>query len=478
MWEHFSDILRQAVNLKTSTDIRGTIDNIRNSITIKGYNMWILACGAILASIGLDTNSPAIIIGAMLISPLMSPILGIGLSIGINDRDALGKSLENYFLAVFGSLLMSTLYFLITPLGDFTPEMDSRTHPTLLDVGVAFFGGVAGIVAGSRKDKTNAIPGVAIATALMPPLCTAGYGLAKGCMDIFGGAFYLFFINSVFIALSTYLIVRMLRFPFIDFVDNSTRRRVQLIMIGFAILTIVPSGFFMINILGDLRTNKNIENFIEKEVDIENVRKVLNHELILTDSTVNQAKSCPTVNQTWTFKLFSNERRKPKYLKLYMTGAYIDSTEAKRLNDSLSAYNIPNCSIKLTQNLPPPSEDKMRNDIDLAVYDAMKEHQESITAGKEERDSLQTLVQRIQADTLPFQQLQKEIRILYPKIQEVALANAINSTFEGKPDTLPVLMIDWGQNISRQTHNYRTKKLGDLFIERFKLDTLKIIRLN
>ncbi|MEM6631017.1 MAG: DUF389 domain-containing protein [Bacteroidota bacterium] len=478
MWEHFSDILRKAVNLKTSTDIRGTIDSIRNSITIKGYNMWILACGAILASIGLDTNSPAIIIGAMLISPLMSPILGIGLSIGINDRDSLVKSLENYVLAVFGSLLMSTLYFLITPLGDFTPEMDSRTHPTLLDVGVAFFGGVAGIVAGSRKDKTNAIPGVAIATALMPPLCTAGYGLAKGCMDIFGGAFYLFFINSVFIALSTYLIVRMLRFPFIDFVDDSTRKKVQYIMIGFAILTIVPSVFFMINVIGDLRMNKNIKNFIEEQVDIENVRKALNHELISRDSTLSQAQSCPTISQKWNFRLFSKESKQPRFLKLYMTGTYIDSSEQVRLNEALDGYNIPNCSIKLTQNLPPPSEDQMLDQVRIEVLQALTYQEEQIDLHQQEVDSLNAAIASYRADTLPFQQLQREIRILYPEIREVAFAKAFDTRFEGKQDTLPILMIDWGKNISRQTHLYRTNKLEELFTTRFQLDTLKIVRLN
>ena len=453
MWEHFSDILRQAVNLKSSTDIRGTIDSIRNSIEIRGYNMWILACGAILASIGLDTNSPAVIIGAMLISPLMSPILGIGLSMGINDRDSLAKSLENYLLAVIASLLMSTLYFLITPLGDFTSEMDARTHPTLLDVGVAFFGGVAGIVAGSRKDKTNAIPGVAIATALMPPICTAGFGLAMAEWEIFAGAFYLFFINSVFIALSTYLIVRMLRFPYIDFVDNNLRNKVRIIMIGFALITIVPSVFFMIDRLGKIRTQQNIRRFITEQVNSDS-RSALNFELIPGDSL------------------------SPQFLKLYMTGTYIDSVDQIRLDEELENYNLGDCQIKLTQNIPPPSEDQMKDRLKLEVLQALEYQEEKIDARQREVDSLNATIASFVADTLPFNQLRKEIKILYPSISEIVLARGIDLHFDGQQDTLPVLMVDWGQNISRRTHIYRRNKLEELFMTRFQLDTLKIVRID
>ena len=453
MWKHFSDILRESVNLRTSTDIRGTIDSIRNSITIRGYNMWILACGAILASIGLDTNSPAVIIGAMLISPLMSPILGIGLSMGINDRDSLIKSLESYFVAVSASLLMSTLYFLISPLGDLTSEMESRTHPTLLDVGVAFFGGVAGIVAGSRKDKTNAIPGVAIATALMPPLCTAGFGLAKGRWEIFGGAFYLFFINSVFIALSTYLIVRMLRFPYIEFVDSRTRRRVQTMMSIFAILTIVPSVFFMVQIIGNIRMQNNLRKFVEEQVNTDD-RSALNYELIPGDS------------------LHEN------YLKLYMTGTYIDDSIRQKLNNTLPDYNIKGCSIRLTQNIPPPAEDQMSDRVKLEVLQALEIQEEKIDTRQREIDSLNIALASFQADTLPFNQLKKELKILYPEVAEIAFAEAIDTDFNGMQDTLPLLLIDWGENISRATHTYRRTKLETLFKTRFQLDTLKIVRLD
>ncbi|MEP5240095.1 MAG: DUF389 domain-containing protein, partial [Flavobacteriaceae bacterium] len=190
-----------------------TIDDISKGVEFKGTNLWILIFAIIIASIGLNVNSTAIIIGAMLISPLMGPIMGIGLGAGINDFDLIKKAFWNIGVAVVISVLTSALYFWITPLHEAQSELLARTNPTLWDVMIGFFGGLAGIVAGSRKEKSNAIPGVAIATALMPPLCTAGYALANLNWYFFVGAFYLFFINSVFISVATFLIVRFLRYP-------------------------------------------------------------------------------------------------------------------------------------------------------------------------------------------------------------------------------------------------------------------------
>lgn len=221
-WEKLTDPITDVVdylfeqlniNIKDDSDGAGTINGIRSGIDLRGYNLWILAAAALLACIGLDTNSAAVIIGAMLISPLMNPILGVGLGLGIDDPDSLFKSIQNLAVAVFMSLLISFLYFrFLTPLGGITPEIQARTSPTLLDAFVALFGGVAGIVSNSRREKSNAIPGVAIATALMPPLCSAGFGLANMEWSVFFGAFYLFFINAMVISFFTFLIVRYLGF--------------------------------------------------------------------------------------------------------------------------------------------------------------------------------------------------------------------------------------------------------------------------
>ena len=189
------------------------VDNICRGVDFRGTNLWVLIFATFVASLGLNVNSTAVIIGAMLISPLMGPIMGMGLSVGINDFDLLKRSVRNFGLMVLVSILTSTLYFVVSPLSGAQSELLARTVPTTYDVLIAFFGGLAGIVAQSRRDRTSTvIPGVAIATALMPPLCTAGYGLATLQLNYFLGAFYLFFINTVFIAIATFVVVRFLKY--------------------------------------------------------------------------------------------------------------------------------------------------------------------------------------------------------------------------------------------------------------------------
>ena len=180
------------------------VDNICRGVDFRGTNLWVLIFATFVASLGLNVNSTAVIIGAMLISPLMGPIMGMGLSVGINDFDLLKRSVRNFGFMVLVSILTSTLYFVVSPLSGAQSDLLARTVPTTYDVLIAFFGGLAGIVAQSRRDRTSTvIPGVAIATALMPPLCTAGYGLATLQLNYFLGAFYLFFINTVFIAIAS-----------------------------------------------------------------------------------------------------------------------------------------------------------------------------------------------------------------------------------------------------------------------------------
>jgi uncharacterized hydrophobic protein (TIGR00271 family) len=192
-------------------DFNTVITGIESGISFRGTNLWILIFAIFVASLGLNVNSTAVIIGAMLISPLMGPIMGIGLGIGINDPLLLRRAISNFAIATIVALTTSTIFFLLSPLNDAHSEILARTSPNIYDVLIALFGGFAGIIATSTRQKGNVIPGVAIATALMPPLCTAGYGLATWQMNFFLGAFYLFIINTVFIALATLLIVRLLR---------------------------------------------------------------------------------------------------------------------------------------------------------------------------------------------------------------------------------------------------------------------------
>jgi uncharacterized hydrophobic protein (TIGR00271 family) len=216
------------------------IENINSGVVFKGTNLWILIFAILVASLGLNVNSTAVIIGAMLISPLMGPIMGIGLGIGINDLSLLRKALKNYFFASGTGLATSFVYFLLSPLNEAHSEILARISPNIYDVLIAFFGGFAGIIATASKQKGNVIPGVAIATALMPPLCTAGYGLATLKFNFLLGSLYLFIINTVFIALATFITVRLLKFPGKHLAAENADRKAHRIIIAVAIITVLP----------------------------------------------------------------------------------------------------------------------------------------------------------------------------------------------------------------------------------------------
>ena len=222
-------LLKEILDIRSGTDKKATIEDIKGDISFKGHKAWILIASVFIASVGLNMNSTAVIIGAMLVSPLMGPILGVGLSIGTNDWETLKRSAKNLIIAVVLSVITSFIYFKISPITATSSELLMRTTPTLLDVFVAFFGGIAGILAGSRGEKINVVPGVAIATALMPPLCTAGFGLANQHWDYFFGAIYLFLLNSVFIALATLIVVKFLRFPIVKYINIEKRKNILFI---------------------------------------------------------------------------------------------------------------------------------------------------------------------------------------------------------------------------------------------------------
>lgn len=240
--DEFSRSLREVLSLRADQAHPGTIDAaIRDGAQIGGTNLWVLMCAIVIASVGLNVNSTAVIIGAMLISPLMGPIIGAGYGAGVHDHALMRQSLRNLGVFVAISLAASTAYFLVTPLGEAHSELLARTSPTIWDVAIAFFGGAAGMVGLTRRGPTTVIPGVAIATALMPPLCTAGYGIATGQPEFFLGAAYLFVINCVFIGFATLAITRMLRLPRRALPDPEARRRARIAISTIVLLTLVPS---------------------------------------------------------------------------------------------------------------------------------------------------------------------------------------------------------------------------------------------
>jgi len=242
---------------------------IESGIVFRGTNLWILIFAIFVASLGLNVNSTAVIIGAMLISPLMGPIMGIGFSLGINDSQLLRRAGMNYVVATIAALLTSTCYFLLSPLDEAHSELLARTAPTIYDVLIALFGGFAGIVALSSKQKGNVLPGVAIATALMPPLCTAGYGLATAQFSFFFGAFYLYIINTVFIALATFIVIRIFHFPYKKFTSEKAERFSKRIVWSVVLLTFLPSLYFGYDLVSQNRFSQRASRFIAQEAQIQ-----------------------------------------------------------------------------------------------------------------------------------------------------------------------------------------------------------------
>ncbi len=265
---------------------KDTIQQISNSVAFHGANLWVLIFAILIASLGLNVNSTAVIIGAMLISPLMGPIIGMGLAVGITDLELLKRSATHYLVATVISVITAMFYFIITPLTEAQSELLARTSPTLYDVLIALAGGAAGILALSTKGKGNVLPGVAIATALMPPLCTAGYGLAVGNLSFFFGAFYLYFINTVFIALTTFLGVRMLRFKPKAAIDEARLAVVNRYIIGAVVLTMLPATYMTVNIVRESVKENAILRFVKNEFEAKGAQ-IISHKVDDENNSLN-----------------------------------------------------------------------------------------------------------------------------------------------------------------------------------------------
>ncbi len=263
--DYLGRTFRYYANIYDHIDTDGAARRIKNGIWFRGPNVWILAFSIIIASVGLNVNSTAVIIGAMLISPLMGPIIGLGLALGTNDLDLLKLSFKNLLVMVLLSLAASTLFFLISPLDLINPtELEARTSPTIYDVLIALFGGLAGILENSRREQGTAIAGVAIATALMPPLCTAGYGLSCLRFHYFFGAMYLFIINTVFITLATYVMVKYLRFKTVTGLEPATATKRRHMITTIIVIVAIPSLFSAIAMVRDTNFERNVEAFVRE----------------------------------------------------------------------------------------------------------------------------------------------------------------------------------------------------------------------
>jgi len=432
--------------LKSDTDKVNTVTSIKSAIPMRGANLWYLICSALLASIGLDVNSPAIIIGAMLISPLMSPILGIGLSFGIHDRESILISVREFTIAVVLSIFTSTLYFLVSPLGSPTTEILARTNPTLLDVGVAFFGGVAGIVAGSRSKAANAIPGVAIATALMPPICSAGFGLASGNAKIFFGAIYLFFINAVFISLSVYFIVRFLRFPYKVYPNAATKKRMRFVVMALVLLITVPSIYIFYGIIIEARTNAKINIFISRNVASDKTNVLRWNSIRKGDSTT---------------------------LKILLAGEQIDSLKLDSLSKQMSSFGLNDMKLSIIQvGLVDEHEGEETRNTIIELAELSKRLDENV----KRTEQLESKLNYYTRDSILFSQSAAELKNIYPEIENIKFEKSIENSFSDslKTNSIPIFTIKWNKIVTNKTKKANFKEIEKILKGKFRSDSIII----
>lgn len=381
--KHF---FREVTDIRPSIDTVKAAENIRSNIYFKGPNVWILVCAIVLASVGLNVNSTAVIIGAMLVSPLMGPIFGIGLGLGTDDTLLIKSAFKNLIVMVLVSLAAATMYFVLTPLKLANPtELLARTNPTIYDVVIALFGGLAGIFEMSRKEKGTVISGVAIATALMPPLCTAGYGISTGSLSYFIGALYLFTINCIFIILATYLMVKYLHFSEVQFQDNRKESRTKTIMSIVIVLMIVPSIWSAVKMVKDNRFSTNAEAFISENKNLENG--------YIYDYRINH--------------------RKGGSIEIFIAGEPLTATEKKRLVESAERHKISEEQLKFSERAIFETKDNTSEKIMKGIY----ERTDSEIARKEARiHELEKEIAKYKRDNIPYEQIAKEIHSQYPEI--------------------------------------------------------------
>ena len=388
IFQKITTLVRETLNLNGHIDTDAAERSIRNNIEFKGPNAWILAVAVIIASVGLNVNSIPVVIGAMLISPLMGPIFGIGLGLGVNDIQLMKSSGKNLLVMVSISLVVAFLYFLITPLSLSNPtELLARTSPTFYDVLIALFGGFAGILEQCRKDKGTVFSGVAIATALMPPLCTAGYGLACGEFSYFLGALYLFVINCTFIMLATYAGVKYFRFRPTEFQDETIGKRTKRLTTALIIIFIIPSIWSAVLLIQQNNFEVNATSFAEHR------------------STYGKSI-------LYDYKIDHNDNTT---LTLFFTGETLSERDKDELYSVAAEYDIPKEQIHIRDYA---LDDKS----DMNAFKDIYEKKESIISAKEQEIVLlKNELDKIKGDELEYDRISKEIFSIKSSVSEVSI---------------------------------------------------------
>lgn len=449
-WESIKKFFIELFDIQTESDRDATIEAVKKDIPFKGHTAWILIFSIFVASIGLNVSSTAVVIGAMLISPLMGPIVGIGLSVAINDVETLRRSLINLGVMVVLSVVTAFLYFKLSPLTEETPELLARTYPTILDVLVAIFGGLGLIVAKTKSGTiASVIFGVAIATALMPPLCTVGYGLAVGNMQYAGGALYLFTINAVFIALATFIVSKLLRFPMVRYANSQKRRRIAQIASLIALVVMVPSVVLFVKLWRVQIFENRIKDFVKTETKYEGAE---------------------VVKVTQDFK----ERK----VDLYLIGQLVPAKVVGEWRDYLhSEENMKDVTLRVYQGSDQTGAlaDRLSGEVKAGILEDLYVKNEQALQNKDERIRfLEDEVARMKVEDVPFENLSKELKINYPAIEQFSYSREITTNFS-KTDTLPIFSVLWKKNVGEKVKLAERKKLSDWLKFKLKLDTLKVV---
>ena len=385
-WKNIRGYFNALPDKENETEI---IKQISSGVTFHGANLWVLIFAVFIASLGLNVNSTAVIIGAMLISPLMGPISGMGLAVGIDDFNLLKRSVKNYLVATVISVITAMIYFIISPISEAQSELLARTSPTLYDVLIAIFGGAAGILALCTKGKGNVIPGVAIATALMPPLCTAGYGLAVGEISFFFGAFYLFFINTVFIALSTFIGVRMLRFQRRTFADAAALQRVRKYIFAIVVITMIPATYMTTQIIRESIQDNNTQQFVKNEL---------------------------TLKGTY---IISNKRNdESKTIRIVAVGEPIGEDTIKKAQENLKEYSLEGYKLVIIQGSQ--GNNTLRKE-DLSG-NSLADTKEQLITQSEQLSNLEKQLKKYWSYETLGKELSKEIKAICPQVNTISLS--------------------------------------------------------
>lgn len=421
-------------------------DAIREDVTFRGTNIVILVLAIFIASLGLNTNSTAVIIGAMLISPLMGPIIGIGLGIGIQDFELLKRALRNLLIAAAFSMLTSTIYFLISPVAEGHSELLARTSPTIYDVLIGFFGGGAGIVAICSRSKGNVIPGVAIATALMPPLCTAGYGLATLQMHYFFGATYLFIINSIFIGLATFLGVKLFKFTPVAANDPARAKRVRRMVYTVAILALIPSIYLTYTMLRQSRFEIDASQFINAECQWPNTHVL-------------------STNVVW--------KKDHREIDITLIGKILPQDSLQlALSSQLRFYGLAGTQLRIIQG---DQQVDSKDMSDATIKDIYQISQSTIAEKQQKIDSLDHLLKEYHKELSGAATVSPELKVVFPWIQDIAITRSVVASPQTeKKDTLNLALVS---STNHRMTSAEETKLTEYLKARLKLKQLKTVEL-